>query len=171
MIRLGKSLVRRRALYTRPLATLPDVVMLDISASFASPALPLGRYYPIIVETDAERSELDAFLEAERPAVIVPDLLNRRPSSLTTAHISLAHYSQPEPSWPFLLLCQWPRAYADLVAAPADMFARERYTMEVLGTDEELQDRIGLLLDTLRSGRDVHVTMVPATGPAIRGSA
>ena len=171
MIRLSKSLVRRRTLYTRPLATLPDVVMLEISPPFASPTLPLGRYYPIIVETDAERDELDAFLETERPAVIVPDLLDRRPSLLTTTQITLAHYSQPARDWPCLLLCEWPRAYAELVAAPADMFARERYTTEVLATHEALLDRSRSLLETLRSGQDVHVTMVPATGPSIRGRA
>jgi hypothetical protein len=171
MIRLSKSMVRRRTLYTRPLATLPDVVMLEIAPPFAGPSLPLGRYYPIIAETDEERTELDAFLELERPAVIVPDLLDRRSSSLTTSQITLAHYAPPAPGWPFLLLCQWPGAYAELVAVSADMFARQCYTTEVLGTDAELQDRSRLLLDTLRSGQDIHVTMVPATGPAIRGSA
>ena len=171
MIRLSTSLARRRTFYTRPLATLPDVAMLEIAPPFTSPTVPLGRYYPIIVETDAERTELDAFLDVQRPAVIVPDLLDRRSSSLTTSQITLAHYAPPAADWPCLLLCQWPRAYADLVAGPADMFARERYTTEVLATHEELLDRTRLLLETLRAGQDVHVTMVPATGTSIRGSA
>lgn len=61
-----QPLVQPRALCTRPLATLRDAVMLEISAPFAGPTLPLGRYYPIIVETDAARIELDAFLGVER---------------------------------------------------------------------------------------------------------
>lgn len=171
MIRLSNSLVQRRALYSRLLATLPEVVMLDISAPFAGPTLPLGRYYPIIVETDAERTELDAFLEIEREAVVIPALLDRRPSSLTTTQITLAQYAQPAADWPFLLLCHWPRPYTELVAAPADMFAREHYTIEVLGTAAELHDRSRLLLDTLRSEQEIQVNIVPATGPAIRGNA
>lgn len=171
MIRLSNSLVRRRAIYSRALATLPDVVMLEISAAFAGPTLPLGRYYPVIVETKAEQLELEALLEAERPAVVVPDLLDRRSSSLTTTQITLAQYARPGPDWPFLLLCQWPRAYAELGAVPADMFARGHYTIEVLNTAAELQERSQLLLETLRSEHEVHVNIIPATGPAVRGNA
>jgi len=39
-------------------------------------------------------------------AVIVPDLLDRCPSSLTTTQITLAQYARPALEWPFLLLCQ-----------------------------------------------------------------
>lgn len=59
MIRLTDMLAQRRILYTRPIATLPDIMILDISAAFAGPTLPLGHYYPIVLETEAELRELE----------------------------------------------------------------------------------------------------------------
>lgn len=171
MTRLSDTLARRRVLYRRPIATLPDIMMLDIPIPFANAALPLGRYYPIIVETGAELLELEAYLDATRPSVIVPDLLDRRESALAAARITLAHYAQPGPDWPFLLLCHWPRAYTRLVAPSADMFARGSYTMELLRTAPQLGYQSRMLIETLRTGQDVDATIVPTSGPAASGNA
>lgn len=171
MIRLTDTLAQRRILYRRPIATLPDIMMLDISAAFAGPTLPLGHYYPIIVETEAELRELVDYLDAPRPAVIVPELLDRRPSALCATQITLAHYAPPHPEWPYLLLCHWPRAYTQLIASSADMFARGSYTMEVLRTAAEFGDQSLMLLETLRTGRDVKVVVVPPSRASTGGNA
>lgn len=171
MIRLTDTLAQRRILYPRPIATLPDIMILDISAAFAGPTLPLGRYYPIIVETEAELRELVDYLDAPRPVVIVPDLLDRRPSALCASQITLAHYAPPDPEWPYLLLCHWPRAYTRLIAPSADMFTRGSYTIEVLRTAPELGDQSLMLLETLRTEQDVTVVMVPPSGASTGGNA
>jgi len=171
MIRLSDTLAQRRILYRRPIATLPDIMMLDISVPFANPTLPLGRYYPIIVETDAELQELEAYLDAARRSVIVPDLLDRRESALIATRITLAHYAQPGQDWPYLLLCHWPWAYTQLVAPSSDMFARGSYTMELLRTAPQLGYQSRMLIETLRTGQDVDLTIVPPFGPAVSGNA
>jgi hypothetical protein len=171
MIRLSDSLARRRILYPRPIATLPDIMMLDIPDAFAGPSLPLGSYYPIILETEAELRELECYLETRRPAVIVPDLFDRRPSALCAVRITLAHYPRPAPGWPYLLLCHWPRVYTRLVTPAADMFARDSYSMEMVRSSSELNHQTCMLLDTLRAGQDVEVAVVPPSGINASGTA
>lgn len=171
MIRLSDTLAQRRILYPRPIATLPDIMILDIPAAFAGPTLPLGHYYPIILETEAELRELVDYLDAPRPAVIVPDLLDRRPSALCAGQITLAHYAPPNSGWPYLLLCHWPRAYTQLITLSADMFARGSYTMEVLRTAPELRDQSLMLLETLRTEQDVKVAVVPPSRASTGGNA
>lgn len=171
MIRLSETLARRRTLYRRPIATLPDVMMLDIPEAFAGRTLPLGRYYPIILESEAELRELEDYLETPRSAVIVPDLLDRRPSALCANQITLAHYAPPNPVWPYLLLCHWPRAYTQLITPSADMFARGSYTMEILRTAPQIGEQSLMLLETLRAVQDVEVVVVPPSGASISGNA
>ena len=74
MVRLTDDLAAVRRLYARPLATLPDIMVIDIAVSYRHPNLSVGRYYGIMVETEAELSELDRFLKGERPAAIAPRL-------------------------------------------------------------------------------------------------
>lgn len=171
MIRLSDTLAQRRILYRRPIATLPDIMMLDIPAVFAGRTLPLGRYYPIILESEAELRELEDYLETPRRAVIVPDLLDRRPSALCANQITLAHYTPPNPAWPYLLLCHWPRAYTQLITPSADRFARGSYTMEILRTAPQLGHQSLMLLETLRAAQDVEVVVVPPSGASISGNA
>src|SRR5258706_8128423 len=101
MVRLSDSLARRRLLYPRPLATLPDLLVIDVPARFAHPSLSLGRYYGIMIETAAEQEEIDAFLAADRDALVPPSLLDRRPSALATARITMVEYAPPAPTWPW----------------------------------------------------------------------
>lgn len=65
-MRLADTLARRRIVYPRPLPTLPDIVLLDLPPRFRSPSLPLGRYYPAIIETEGEWMEWNDFLRADR---------------------------------------------------------------------------------------------------------
>jgi hypothetical protein len=163
MIRLSEVLTRARLLYERPVATLPDVVVLDIAAPHAGPSLPLGRYYPIIIETEDERHELEAWLDAPRPHVIAPDLLDRRPSRLAGAHIMLAAYRPARTGWPFLLLCHWPRTYADITRR-ADLFARGSYTTELFDTEAQLGDHCALMIETLNIRHDLDLRLIAGAG-------
>jgi hypothetical protein len=156
-VRLVDDLAACRLFYSRPLPTLPDVLLIDIPAAYASPSLPLGRYYPVILETDTESREMAAFLDAERPAMVVPDLFDYRPSALMTDDIVFARYAPPLAGWPWLLLCRWPVDYTALVPQRGDYFARGAYTSETFETVEELAQIEVRLLDTLGSHRPVRM--------------
>lgn len=161
-MRLADHLAARRRLYARPLATMPDVLLIDIPPIFASPSLPLGRYYPVIFETAAEQAEMEAFLVRERSMPVVPDLLDRRPSALRGDDIVFARYAPSAPGWPWLLLCRWPADYAAMVPQDGDYFARDAYTSEVFETLDDLEDAEARLLGVLRSHRPVQLAAQPA---------
>src|SRR5512147_437789 len=128
MVSLDATLARRRIYYPRPVATLPDVLMIDVPRRFANRRLVLGRFWPIMVETIDEQSEVEAFLGRERHSVVLPDFLDERASLMPREHLTIAHYRPSEPRWPYLQLCQWP---ADFTARAPDKdrtFARGAYT-------------------------------------------
>lgn len=144
-MRLIDQLAARRQHYMRGIPTLPDVMLIDIPREYASTGLPLGRYYPVILESDIEWTEMAAFLAAERQTLVALALFDRRPSALRTTTIVIARYAPPQQGWPWLLLCCWPRSYAALAPADSDYFAREIYSIEVLETLDDLQ-RVEALL-------------------------
>lgn len=148
-MRLTDELAARRLFYTRPVATMPDVLVLDIPARFTSPGLPLGRYYPIIIENDDELCELEDFLAAERSALVVPDLLARRSSALVSIGIIFCRYRPPSSRSPWVLLCHWPENYTAMVPPCDDHFARESYTIELFGSVVDLDAAEQVLLKTL----------------------
>jgi hypothetical protein len=160
-MRLVDDLAARRILYGRPLATMPDVLLIDIPSSYASPSLPLGRYYPVIIETDVEYLEMEAFLDRDRPLLVAPDVLDRRASGLRGDDIVFARYAPSAPGWPCLLLCRWPVDYAALVPQNDDHFARGAYTCEVFETIDELADAQARLLGVLGSHRPVRLAALP----------
>lgn len=160
-MRLTDHLAARRILYPRPLPTMPDVLLIDVPPVFASPSLPLGRYYPVIVETDDEYAEMNVFLAQDRPSLVVPELLDRRPSALRGDDIVFARYAPSVPGWPWLLLCRWPSAYAAMVPAGDDYFARGAYTSEVFETADELVDAEGRLLVGLGAHCPVQLPALP----------
>jgi hypothetical protein len=166
-MRLVDDLAARRILYGRPLATMPDVLLIDIPRVFASPSLPFGRYYPVIIETDAEYGEMEMFLDRDRPRLVVPDLLDRRPSALQGDDIVFARYAPSALGRPWLLLCRWPVEYAAMVPEQGDHFARGAYTCEVFETLDELADAESRLLEVLGSHRLVRL----AAQPEIMGTA
>lgn len=166
-MRLVDDLAARRIVYGRPLATMPDLLLIDIPRAFASPSLPFGRYYPVIIETDAEYAEMEMFLGRDRPDLVVPDLLDRRPSALSSDDIVFARYAPSRPDWPCLLLCRWPVDYAALVPQNGDFFARGAYTCEVFDALDDLADAEARLLGVLGSHRPVRL----AAQPEIMGTA
>src|SRR3546814_20732035 len=54
----------------RPLATLPDILLIDIPLRFSGGGLALGRYYPVILESLAEMHEFEAYLCEPRMTLI-----------------------------------------------------------------------------------------------------
>ena len=161
-MRLVDHLAARRQLYGRPLATMPDILLIDIPRAFASPSLPLGRFYPVILETGVEYAEMAAFLEMERRQLVVPDLFDRRTSALHGDNIVFARYAPPRPDWPWLLLCRWPADWAAMVPDSADHFARGAYTTEVFQTLDDLVHAEARLLDAMGSHSPVHLKSFPA---------
>ena len=160
---LDDDLAACRQLYHRLLPTLPDILLIDIPRRYAGASLPRGRYYPVILETAAEHAEMTVFLAVSRPAPVAPDLFDRRPSSLLSDDILFARYVPPAAHWPWLLLCRWPPAYAAMVPAEGDMFARGAYTIEAFGVPAELDRAEARILTALGPHRAVRVD--PVSGP------
>lgn len=167
MMRLIDDLAARRLYYSRPLPTLPDVLLIDAPAVYAGSGLGLGRYYPIVIETIAEAHELESFLCAERPLPVPPDILDRRPSALRSAEIIVARYAPPEPVWPCLLLCAWPPDHVAMVEYPQDQFARGAYTVDLFQSWDEVDAFERRLLANLNPAGARHLRM----GPDHHGSA
>jgi hypothetical protein len=148
-MKLVDSLAAHSHHYERSDRRMADIRLLDIPAPFAGRSLPLGRYYPILVETRLEQIELDRFLTAERRRLVVPNLLDRRPSSLQGKDILIAHYDPAAEPWPFLLLCQWPRIFAASVPQDSDLFARAAYTVEIFPGRHAREAAVQALLASL----------------------
>ncbi|AOH85560.1 hypothetical protein AWL63_18100 [Sphingomonas panacis] len=160
-MRLVDELAARRLLYSRSIPTLPDILLIDIPSRFAAPTLPMGRYYPVILETHAEAAEMEQFLQTQRPTEVPPNLFDRRSSALVTEDIIFARYAPLQPDWPWLLLCCWPAAYRAVVHSDSEQFARDQYTSEIFPTLAELQRTENLLLKTLRMRQVVQVRHSP----------
>jgi hypothetical protein len=159
-MRLIDTLAARRALYSRPMATCPDVMVLDIPSHFASADLPLGRFYPIIIETVEEARELSHFLDCDQPTLISPDLLDRRPSAFMAHDIAFCRYEPPVVGWPWLLLCHWPPIITKMVAPGSDAFARGAYTTELFATALELEIMQVRLVEQLGSQDSISVRFI-----------
>lgn len=140
---------------------MPDVLLIDIPPDYASPSLPLGRFYPVIIETAAEYAEMEAFLDRDRSLPVAPDLLDHRPSALRGDDIVFARYAPSAPDWPWLLLCRWPSDYTAMVPSDGDYFARDTYTCEVFETVDNLADAQNRLLEVLGSHCPVRLTAQP----------
>ncbi len=158
---LNDDLAACRQLYRRSLPTLPDILVIDIPSRYARPNLPLGRYYPVILETAAEHAEMESFLAAGRPEPVVPDLFDRRPSALHSGDILFARYAPPAVGWPWVLLCRWPPVYTAMVPADGDMFARGAYTVELFGVPADLERSEARLLATLGPHTAIRVDPFP----------
>lgn len=130
-MKLADDLAANRRLYRRGLSDLPDILVIDVPVRYASPSMPLGRFYPMMIETALEAVEVDHFLRVERTHMIVPDLLDRRPSQFQRENVMLCHYDTEDPAWPHILLCQWPCAYTALAGRTSELFARQAYTVEL----------------------------------------
>jgi hypothetical protein len=127
-------------------------MVIAIPQPYAGPDLLLGRYYPVVIETSEELKEMEGYLAASCPRSRSPDLLDYRPSTLVTEHISFAAYAPPADEWPHLLLCHWPSVYA-LAASDPRLFARGAYTTEMFWSEAGLHRSTSRLLAVL--GRDI----------------
>jgi hypothetical protein len=161
MVSLASTIARRRIYYPRPVATLPDILMIDIPRRFAGKRHPLGRFYPVILETIEEQSEVEAFLAEERDLVVAPDLLDQRPSTFARQHLTIAHYAPSRTRWPFVQLCQWPPDFAARAASSGErMFARGAYTFELYRDRKRLEEATKVLLESLDRRHAIHVETV-----------
>ena len=160
MVSLAATLARRRIYYPRPVASLPDILMIDIPRRFASKRLALGRFYPIMVETVEEQAEVEAFLAAERDSMVSPDLLEERLSTFPKEHLTIAHYRPSHAGWPYVQLCQWPAEFAARASSKDRMFARGTYTFELFRDRKRLEKATTAILASLDQRHALHVETV-----------
>ena len=118
------------------------------------------RFYPILVETIEEQSEVEAFLAKPRDKVVMPDLLDERPSAFSKEHLTIAHYAPSEAGWPFVLLCQWPAEFAARASSEDRLFMRGIYTFELFPDRKQLEEASRVLLKSLDQEREPHVEIV-----------
>lgn len=156
----GSTIAPRRSYYPRPIASLPDIVMIDISRRFAGGNLPLRRFFPIMIETLEEEAELDAFLAEKRDAVTLAKFLGGRPSTLPAEHLTIAHYGPPGRGWPFVQLCQWPARFAARIPTVHRLFARGAYTCELFLDRDRLERTSQLMLSSLAKRHALKVEVV-----------
>jgi hypothetical protein len=149
MVTLAETIARGRVYYPRPVASLPDILMIDFPRRFARRRLPLKGFYPILVETIEEQSEVEAFLVQPRQELVVPDFLNERPSTFSREHLTIAHYGPSEAGWPFVQLCQWPAEFAARALSQDRLFTRGVYTFELFRDRKQLDEASKALLASL----------------------
>lgn len=119
---------------------------------------------PVILETDEELAEFEAFLSAERPEPVVPDIFATRPGALHTATISLFEYAPPEPGWPWLLVCHWPEDHAALAVGDPELLARGAYTIEIFLDRADLLVAVAILTE-MRGGPEGFTIVKSADVP------
>lgn len=156
-MRLIDDLAARRLYYQRSLATLPDILLIEIPARFAGSGLALHRYYPIILESLDEQQEFESFLCESRATLVPPVLLNHRPSAFRAENIVFARYEPKALHWPWLLLCCWPRNYTAMVPSHSEAFARGTYTVEAFTSAGEVDLAEAELLAALGPHEARHV--------------
>jgi hypothetical protein len=120
----------------------------------------LARFYPIMLETIEEQSEIEAFLAEERDLVVPPDLLDERPSTFAREHLTIAHYGPSKTGWPFIQLCQWPVEFAARASSKDRMFARGAYTFELFRDRKRLEEATRVLIASLDRRHALHVEIV-----------
>ncbi len=161
-MRLKDNLAARRRLYTFPLPTAPALLLIDVPPHYAGEGLPLGRFYPVIIESHRELVEFEVYLAAKRSEPVAPDLLATRPSRRQTNYITFFQYEPVEPGWPWLLLCHWPKHYTDQVEENGEMLARGAYTIETFTSRTQLL--AAMLEMTQVLGSEICVHAVPPEG-------
>ena len=160
MVTLAATIARRRIYYPRPVECLPDILMVDLPRRFAPRRRALKRFYPILIETIEEQSEVEAFLAQPREKLVMPDLLAERPSALSKEHLTIAHYAPSEAGWPFVLLCQWPAEFAARSSGQDRLFMRASYTFELFPDRNRLEEASKVLLASIDREREPHVEIV-----------
>ena len=160
MVTLAATLARRRIYYPRPVECLPDILMIDLARRSAPGRRALKRFYPILIETIEEQSEVEAFLAQPREELVMPDLLVERRSTFSKEHLTIAHYAPSEAAWPFVLLCQWPAEFAAKASSQERLFMRGIYTFELFPDRNALEEASKVLLRSVEREREPRVEMV-----------
>jgi hypothetical protein len=133
--------------------------------------LALDRYYGIILETDAEREEIESFLAAPRPRTVRPDLFDHRPSNLWADAILVSRYEPAAPGWPWLCVAFWPESFSLNARQHGVSMARGRYTMEMFKNERDVEAHCLAMLDRLAADRSVSVALLSAETIADTGHA
>jgi len=152
---LNQDLTRTRRTYRPLLPTLPSICVIWVPSVFQRRELGLGRFFPVILETDAEEEEFEALLAAPRSAPVPPNFLNLRASQLVASSATLATYFAPEPGWPHILLLHAP--IESTWNADPSHFMRQSYIVDMFATEAALAHAAAEM--TAAAG-DVPVTVV-----------
>src|SRR4051812_18542043 len=160
MVTLATTLARRRIYYPRPVECLPDILMIDLARGSAPRRRALKRFYPILIETTGEQSEVETFLAQPREGLVMPDLLAERPPAFSKEHLTIAHYAPSEAGWPFVLLCQWPAEFAARASSQGRLFMRGIYTFELFPDRKALEEASKVLLRSLDREREPRIEIV-----------
>jgi len=172
MYRLSQTLARERMLYASPLIAAPSVMLIDMPIRNRGEGLALGRYYPIILETDEERAELDRFFDEPRSAAVAPDLFDRRPSAIVADNVLISRYEPPEEGWPWVLVCRWPEPYSRAArGSPGCDMARGCYTMEVFEHPDDVEEHSIALLEQLGAHGELSIRMLTPQSLSQSGTA
>ena len=119
-------------------------------ARYRGEALPLGRYCPIVVETDAERDEvMHVFDPVGRGSQI--DLLDHQASCVWSDRVLISRYDPPAEGWPWVSVTRWEEAFRGVCVEHGIAMVRGCFTMELFACAAELDDHCAALLKGLGS--------------------
>ena len=149
MYRLTDDIARRRMIYPPPIPGSAHIFLLDLPSALRGASLALGRYYPVVAETDAERKEFANFLAAPRLDRVPPDLLDWRASGVRTDAIIVTRYDPPASGWPWLSVCRWPATLASAVTGEEHAMARGCYTFDAFTNAPDLAAHQTSLLEAI----------------------
>lgn len=171
MVLLNATIAKNRVFYPRPLAPMPDILMIDLLGGLPAGTRSPGRFHPILCETVFEQEEFEQFLDIERGQPFPSEPLDARPSVLPPSHTTIAHYGPPAEGWPYVLLCRWPPELTAVAPKELNMFVRDSYTVELFDQHEELEEATERLLDLMKRLRRMRVEIVLPDWSAVPGAA
>ncbi|AYO75516.1 hypothetical protein CP98_04047 [Sphingobium yanoikuyae] len=171
MVRLADHLAREQCVYPSPLIGCPVVLVLDLPEKNRGAGLALGRYYPIIIENEDERAELNAFFDAERPAMVTPDLLDHQPTAFHSDRLIVTRYTPSRPGWPWISLFYWPKDYRAAAVGQGLSMARGCYTTELFDTSEARDEHDLLIVQSLRERHTLQIQLISSEIEAGTGRA
>lgn len=171
MYRLSDDLARKRLHYPSPLISVPSVLVIDLPPSNRGTGLPLGRYYPIIVETEDESAEIECFLAASRDEAVRPDIFDLRPSQLRSKNVLISRYEPPISGWPWLSVCRWPDSFTMASVSSSVAMARDCYTMELFVSEAALNASQVEIVASLGDRHEIELRLLTAKTMPMAGRA
>jgi len=104
MVSLNPDVARHRVFYPRPVAPMPDILMIDMSAGSGEAAPSFRRFHAILCETIDEQQDVEAYLDQPRDGPFPSDPLDARPATLPSAANSTV-IEAPRPNRAQVALC------------------------------------------------------------------